>query len=135
MKIAFKSVLPNINALFSDRQEILNREFTEEEISKAFGYTLKKLREYKGMSLTALSKEIDIPNPTINRYENGVNIPTITQAIKITDYFDLQIELFIIMGLCAIYEEADIINLYESLQKALKGAQRQAVLDRARKKR
>lgn len=135
MKVAFKSILPSINALFSDKQDILNREFTEAEIGAAFGFTLKKLREYKGLSLTALSKEIDVPNPTINRYENGVNIPTITQAIKITDFFDLSIELFILMGLCAIYEETDIIAHYQRLQNAIQAAQRQAVIDRARKKR
>ena len=135
MKITFKSILPSFNKIFADKQAILDKEFTEAEISKAFGVTLKKLREFKGLSLTALSKEVDIPNPTINRYENGVNIPTITQAIKITDYFDLSIELFVLMGLCALYEGTDITVHYQRLQNALQEAQRQAVIDRARKKR
>ena len=70
---------------------------------------------------------MDIPNPTINRYENGINIPTITQAVKLADYFDLSIELFIAMGLAAIYEDMDIIEQVEKLERAM-------ILARAKKR-
>lgn len=134
MKITFRSLIPGINSLFSNKQSVLDREFTEQEIGAAFGHTLKKLREYKALTLTALSKAIDIPNPTINRYENGVNIPTITQAIKITDYFELSVELFVIMGLCGIYENMDIIPFYQKIMDTIQEARKQAVINKAKKR-
>lgn len=127
MKIKFKNILVGADKRLHLKKEIAEREFTESEISAAFGYTLKKLREHKGLSLNALSKEVDIPNPTINRYENGINIPTITQAVKLADYFDLSIELFIAMGLAAIYEDMDIIEQVEKLERAM-------ILARAKKR-
>lgn len=127
MKIRFKNILGSMGNQLHQKKDIIEREFTENEISEAFGYTIKKLREYKKLSLNALSKEVDIPNPTINRYENGINIPTITQAVKLADYFDLSIELCIIMGLAAIHENADIISQYKKLETA-------RIIARARKK-
>lgn len=127
MKIKFKNVLVGANEHLKLPKEVAEKEFTENEIGAAFGCTLKKLREYKGLSLNALSKAVDIPNPTINRYENGINIPTIAQAIKLADYFDLSIEIFVAMGLAVIYENTDIVAQYERLEKAM-------ILARARKK-
>ena len=72
--------------------ENLSENFTEREIGKAFGNSLKKLRSHLKLSLNALSSLVDIPNPTINRYENGINIPTITQALKLSEFFHLSIE-------------------------------------------
>lgn len=127
MKVKFKNVLVGANNFLTVPKEVAEREFTENEIGEAFGYTIKELRKHKKLSLAALGKEVDLPAQTINRYENGINIPTITQAVKIADYFDLSIELFIAMGLAAIYENMDIVNQYERLEKAM-------ILARARKK-
>lgn len=90
MKLKFQNTISGI--------AIAEQEFTETQISRAFGRSLRALRTYKKLSLNALSEETDIPNPTINRYENGINIPTITQAIKLTDYFGVTIEEMIVFG-------------------------------------
>ena len=83
------------------------------EIAQCFGLALKTVRKIKGVSLAKMKKEIDIPSQTINRYENGINIPTIPQAIKIVTYFDLNIELFIFLGLAGLKEgEKAIEQLY-----------------------
>lgn len=119
MKIKFQNLILGFDKTLKANDDILNKEYTESEISKAFGHTLKTLRVHKGLSLNELSKEIDIPNPTINRYENGINIPTITQALKIADYFDLSIELFVLFGIVAINENADITPLYDKLNSAI----------------
>lgn len=74
-------------------------DFTELEIGKAFGKSLKALRKKKGFTLDELSKAVDIPNPTINRYENGINIPTITQALKLADFFEVTIEEMVARGI------------------------------------
>jgi len=76
----------------------LDEEVDENEILQAFAYTLKTLRKHKGLSLVALSQEIDIPNPCISRYENGKVMPSITQALKIANYFNLSVEIFIMFG-------------------------------------
>jgi transcriptional regulator with XRE-family HTH domain len=119
MKLNFKNIVPGI----PDTTKVLDREFTEEEIAKAFGDSLKKLRNYKKLSLNALSKLVDIPNPTINRYESGYHLPLITQGMKLAGFFDLSIECLVFFGLLAINEgefvegvDVDIIEVYESCQ-------------------
>ena len=95
MKLKFKNIIPEIII----PPEIYTQDFVEADISKAFGISLRNLRTYKKLSLNALSEKVDIPNPTINRYENGINIPTITQAIKLTEYFKVSIEEMILLGI------------------------------------
>ena len=138
MKISYKNILlffKNYVDLSKVNQDIINREYTEEEIGEAFGYTVKVLRTHKGLSLQKLAQEVDMQNPTINRYENGLRIPSITQAIKLADYFNLPIELMILFGLAGLEENLDITIYYDKIQTALQEAQRQVVIDRARKKR
>lgn len=118
MKIRFSTLTYGFNGIKTpDRYK--NREFDEVELYKAFGYTLKTLREYKKLTLKKLSELIEMPPQTINRYENGTNIPTIIQALKIADYFNLSIELFILFGIIAIEENADILPLYAQLDSAM----------------
>ena len=120
MKISFETLTFGFNSQLKSENPYKGREFDETELYKAFGYTLKKLREYKKLSLKSLGECIDMPPQTINRYENGTNIPTIIQALKIADFFNLSIELFILMGLIAIEENADILPLYDKLDEAMK---------------
>ena len=106
MKLTFRNTIDGV----SFPKELCEKDFTETEISKAFGLSLRKLRTNKKLSLNALSEKIDIPNPTINRYENGINIPTITQAIKITEFFNVSIEEMIFFGI--IDENGEKITEY-----------------------
>ena len=53
-----------------------------------------------------MSEEIQITNPTLNRYESGYNLPSIFMAFKIANYFDINIEQIIFAGIC----EMDDIN-------------------------
>lgn len=119
MKIRFENYYGEGNA-------ILDRDFEEIEIAEAFGRSLRTLREYKKLSLRDLSKEVDIPNPTLSRYESGQNIPSITQGIKICEFFDLSIESFVQYGLMDKYGVTikgmsdNIIGDYEKAQNAKK---------------
>lgn len=119
MKIRFENYYGEGNA-------ILDRDFEENEIAEAFGRSLKTLREYKKLSLRDLSKEVDIPNPTLSRYESGQNIPSITQGIKICGFFDMNIESFVQYGLMDKYGVTikgmpdNIIGSYEKTQNAKK---------------
>lgn len=119
MKIRFETLTFGFNGQLKGENSYAGREFDESELYKAFGHTLKTLREHKKLTLKKLSEEIEMPPQTINRYENGENIPTIIQALKIADYFNMSIELFILMGIIAIEENADILPLYDQLDKAM----------------
>lgn len=134
MKVKFKSILTIFNNVFPISNELLEREFEENELGCAFGCALKALRGHKNLTLKQLSTEIDIPFQTINRYENGVNIPTITQAVKIVDFFNLPLEMFLILGLAGTYENADMAKEYDKFQSQLKEAQRRTVINRAKGK-
>lgn len=98
-------------------EKIMEREFTENEIGEAFGIALKALRTHKGYSIDKLAKLVDMQNSTLNRYENGLRVPSIAQAIKIADYFGVNIEMMVMMGLAAKEEGADIGALYDQIQQ------------------
>ena len=103
--VLWKDYIPDI------AEEVLNIELDEMQISQCFSIALKELRRYKKISLQALANIVDIPNPSISRYENGLVIPTIPQAIKLTAYFELPIELFVCLGLVGL-EGGDLIEIY-----------------------
>ena len=120
MKLTFR----NLTLLFKNYmdpakidEKIMEREFTENEIGEAFGIALKALRTHKGYSIDKLAKLIDMQNSTLNRYENGLRVPSIAQAIKIADYFGVNIEMMVMMGLAAKEEGADIGTLYDQMQQ------------------
>ena len=126
MKIKVKDILWFIAEFLPDirdEKEALDYEVDETEISQCFATALKALRRIKKLSLNALSEKIDIPNPSISRYENGLVTPTLPQAIKIATFFDLNIELFIYLGLMGT-KGADIENLYQKFTEQMKGARK-----------
>ena len=118
MKISFKNLLIGFDDILNMKGDFADREFDENEIGKAFGITLKALRASKKLSLKNLSNIIDIPDATINRYENGINIPTITQAIKISEFFEIPIEIFVLLGLEHMENSIDIAENYQKLLAA-----------------
>lgn len=120
MKLTFR----NLTLLFKNYmdpakidEKIMERGFTENEIGEAFGIALKALRTHKGYSIDKLAKLVDMQNSTLNRYENGLRVPSIAQAIKIADYFGVNIEMMVMMGLAAKEEGADIGALYDQIQQ------------------
>lgn len=93
---------------------IFDSQIDESEIGQAFGLALKAARKVKDVSLIKLSEAVDIPNPSISRYENGLVVPTIPQAVKLTAYFGLNIELFIYIGLLGLQGD-DMGSIYSEL--------------------
>ena len=53
---------------------------------------LKKLREKKGLSQVRLSIEIEVSQEIISQYELGTSLPTVTNLIKLADYFHCSLE-------------------------------------------
>ena len=122
MKMKCKQLLIGFGEKLTNNHHVLEKEFDEEEIGKAFGVAMKIIRKYKKVTLKQLESELDIPHPTLSRYENGIIIPSISQSIKISSYFDISAELMVYMGLCSIYENTDIAKQYEKLDWALKSS-------------
>ena len=91
--------------------------FNDEEILSAFCESFKELRKYCNLSLIKLSENVGIPNQTLSSYENKTRTPSILQAVKITAYFGLTVEEFILCGLEKI--PYDITELYEKRKKEL----------------
>lgn len=52
---------------------------------------LKKLRNDKGETLSALSKQVGISQPTLSRYESGERKPKYEQLEKLADYFGVSV--------------------------------------------
>lgn len=56
---------------------------------------VKFLREQKGISQTKLAKELSIDTSTIAKWENNTRQITLEWAIKLANYFDLDVGDFI----------------------------------------
>lgn len=89
-------------------------ELNESDCAIAFGLSLRRLRKNKGLTLDKLSEEIQITNPTLNRYESGYNLPSIFMALKIAQYFDINIEQIIFAGICEMEDINKGLNTSES---------------------
>ena len=98
---------------YSDEIGNLN-DIQEEDIAKAFGHSLFELRKFCKLSLIQLGKQLNMPNQTLSADENGIRIPSIIQALKITAFFEIPLETFILCGLKAT--PMDIIEYYEAKQ-------------------
>ena len=60
------------------------------------GDKLKKLRAEKGLSLRALGEEVGISFNTLASYERNLVQPTIENCFKMSRYFEVQMEYFIL---------------------------------------
>lgn len=141
MKIEFKNYLGKKG--FPD----MDCEFNEDDCAKAFGVSLRRLRKYKGLTLDKLSEEIEITNPTLNRYESGYNLPSIFMAFKIVNYFDTTIESMIYAGFTEIldkkngtYKEENkyaenFVGVKEAINKVLKNKNTIKFQDHKKKRR
>ena len=64
-----------------------NKNFTNKNV--------KYLREYKNVPQNKMSKELNINQSTLAKWENGTRQITLDWAIKLADYFDVSVGDFI----------------------------------------
>ncbi len=74
-------------------------EYSAEEIRAAFSKSLKELRNYTQFTLKEMAKILDMPFQSIARYEKCETEPSLSNAYKIVEAFNLSIEDFIIYGI------------------------------------
>lgn len=108
----------------ADLENYLNTELDETEICQSFALALKGLRAITKESLNTLSKKIDIPNPSISRYENGLVVPTVPQIVKIVAHFKIPFEMFVFLGVAKLQGQ-DIEAWYRACRAAVESGLKQ----------
>ena len=122
-RVQYKDLLGMFGYFMKDVPiDIMEKDFSDEEIGKAFGVSIKAFRTGKKISLRKMEEDIAIPAQTINRYENNKIIPTISQAFKISAYFQVPLDMFVLLGLANIFENADILKNWELFHNVYKQA-------------
>lgn len=56
---------------------------------------LKEIRKSKGLSQLKMAMDLHMGQNTISRYETGEREPSITELIKIADYFNVSIDYLV----------------------------------------
>ena len=87
--------------------------YTEEEIKHSFAKALRDIRQYSELSLKTISEKTKIPLATISAYENETRIPSFITAMRLAAFFGSNLEDFLIHGLNAENEYADIFARYD----------------------
>jgi transcriptional regulator with XRE-family HTH domain len=56
---------------------------------------LKRLREERGLSIRALSREVGITHYTLGAYERAKIVPSLENGFKLAEFFDVPIEYLV----------------------------------------
>ncbi len=83
---------------------------SEEQLKNAFSNCLKELRKYKAYTLQAVSDGTGIPTPTVLRYESGENTPSIIQAYKFSQFYNIGLEEMFLAGYLSDEEREKIFD-------------------------
>ena len=79
---------------------------------------LKELRKKKDISVRALAEEINISHNTIASYERSQIVPTITNALKICEYFNVPIE-YLLYGETVVskFNDNSLMRLFKEVDE------------------
>jgi len=82
------------------------------------GENIQKLRKEKGLSLRKLSAEIGISHNNLASYERDAIVPSLENAVKISQYFNVPLE-YLFMGEKADfkYRDLDLAELFGKTDK------------------
>ena len=70
-----------------------------DDISKAFAKSLKEMRLFYKLSGNMLALLLNIPQQTLNLYENNKRTPSFVTALQIAGAFGVSIETMVLNGL------------------------------------
>ena len=82
------------------------------------GNNIQKLRKAKGLSLRKLSAEIGISHNNLASYERDAIVPSLENAVKISQYFNVPLE-YLFMGEKADfkYHDLELANLFGEVDR------------------
>ncbi len=63
------------------------------------GKTLKQLRNYRGMTQEAISKELNISRQNYSYYETGQRIPDLEMACRLANFHNITLDQLVLTGL------------------------------------
>ena len=66
---------------------------------------IKELREQRGMTQKELAEKMQVSFQTISKWENGVNMPDITNIPKLADLFEVSAD--VLLGLQPMEQKTD----------------------------
>lgn len=89
---------------------------TEEQAIEGIAKGLKRTRKWRGKTLKETEAATGIPHPTISRYENGENIPSIVQMFKLCTFYKLGIRQILMVGVTDETNVEDMFLRYEEMQ-------------------
>ena len=79
---------------------------------------IKELREKSGLSLRALAEAIGVSHNTLATYEKQNVVPTITNALKICEYFKIPVE-YLIYGkkILTDFNDGELLKLFREIDE------------------
>ena len=77
---------------------------------------LKRLREGRGLSIRALSREVGITHYTLGAYERSKIVPSLENGFKIAEFFDVPIE-YLVKGekVNTDFNDAKLLELFRTV--------------------
>jgi transcriptional regulator with XRE-family HTH domain len=79
---------------------------------------LKRLREEHGLSIRALSREVDITHYTLGAYEREKIVPSLENGFKLAEFFDVPIE-YLVKGekVNSDFNDAKLLELFRTVDE------------------
>ena len=79
---------------------------------------LKRLREERGLSIRALSREVDITHFTLGAYEREKIVPSLENGFKLAEFFDVPIE-YLVKGekVHTDFNDAKLLELFRTVDE------------------
>ena len=79
---------------------------------------LKRLREERGLSIRALSREVDITHYTLGAYEREKIVPSLENGFKLAEFFDVPIE-YLVKGekVNSDFKDAKLLELFRTVDE------------------
>lgn len=84
-------------------------------MAEFFSTNLKYLREKKGLSQNRLAEKIGVNQTTIARWEDDNRVPTIDNAIDVSNALDIPLE--VLLGKDLRFDNAEVVELEQNIVK------------------
>lgn len=91
------------------------------------GNVLRRLRKEKGLPLRAVGENVGIPFNTLSAYERNIVQPTIENCYKLSKFFEVPIEYFILEDASKKeFRDVELLHLFH-LADSLDALQKESV--------
>lgn len=71
---------------------------SREEIRRTLAVRLRQLRRERGLSLSALARQVGIHRTYLSRYESGRSLPSAGSLLRLADAFEVPVDFLLVPG-------------------------------------